>query len=61
VPHLATPLSWTARTFALVESTPQARHPRYATLTEFPLCPATPEEDAEIGSEENAGTGYGDD
>jgi 2'-5' RNA ligase len=61
VPHLETPLSWTARAFALVESIPQARHPRYATLVEFPLCLATPEEDAETGSEENAGAGYVDD
>lgn len=61
VPHLETLLSWTAQTFALVESIPRARHPRYATLAEFPLCLTTPEEDAETGSEENAGAGYGDD
>lgn len=55
VPHLQTPLSWTAHAFALVESIPRARHPRYETLAEFPLCPAAYEEDAETGSGANAG------
>ena len=55
VPHLETPLSWTARTFALVESIPRARHPRYATLAAFPLCPAALGGNDEDGDEENAG------